>query len=139
MFLQGTGKPLNISSNKNWILPRYRTSCKSAPASRQKQPEHSQQSRTTWVQTEKTPARSDSLTCADLSVLLDRHSITQPQSSLQTMPVQQSYVRVRRKKNTVESKSDDNGLEYKKIFRNVFDFYEQNSDKRSHLYVNIGT
>ncbi|XP_028394819.1 uncharacterized protein LOC114518967 [Dendronephthya gigantea] len=141
MFLRGTGKPLNISSNKNWI-PRYRTVCKSAPASRQKQPEYSKPD-TTQVQTIKTPARSDSLTHANLSALLERHSsdtTTQLRSSFQTSPVQQSYAQVKTKKNSVESNSDANRLEYEKIFRNVFDFYEQNSaEKRSHLYINIGT
>ncbi len=39
-------------------------------------------------------------------------------------------------KTAVDSNSVGDRVEYEKIFRNVFDFYEQNSDSRSHVYIN---
>ena len=138
MFLQGTGKPLNISCNKSWTVPRHRTECKSAPAYRQNQPNRSHlgiwNSYSTQAKRTKSPAQNKSLTCADLSMLLQKHSITEPKSSLQT--VCRSYEHVKSPETAVDSNSVGDRVEYEKIFRNVFDFYEQNSDSRSHVYIN---
>ena len=138
MFLQGTGKPLNISTNKNWQFPQQRTMCKSAPASRQSQTRPNQSGIWNSVQAKpiKSLAPSELLTCADLTVLFEKHSLTQPKSSLQTMPMEHSYEQVKSPKKSVMAKKCEDREEYEKIFRNVFDFYEQNSDLRSHLYIN---
>jgi hypothetical protein len=83
----------------------------------------------------KSPVRSESLTCADLSVLLQNHSITQPKSSLRNAPVSHAYERTKSPKKSVDLKNVGDRVEYENIFRNVFDFYEQNSDSRSHVYI----
>ena len=135
MFLQGTGKPLNISGSKSSTVPRHRSPCKSAPAYRQTQPNHSS-SNTKQTKATILPAQTKSLTCADLSLLLQKHSITQPRSSLQTTPVGNAYNRAKSPETSVDSKNVEERMEYEKIFRNVFEFYEQNSDARSHVYIN---
>jgi hypothetical protein len=68
--------------------------------------------------------------------LLQKHSITQPRSSLQTTPVGNAYNRAKSPETSVDSKNVEERMEYEKIFRNVFEFYEHNSDARSHVYIN---
>ena len=134
MFLQGTGKPLNLTCSKNWTAPRHRTACKSAPASRQSHYKQNHLWNTVQGRPLKSPAQNKSLTCADLSLLLEKHSISQAKSPVQPTAVCHKYEQMKRPKESVDSKNDR--LEYEKIFRNVFDFYEQNSDSRSHVYIN---
>ena len=139
MFLQGTGKPLNISSNKNWPLPRQRSMCKSAPASRQSlmRPNQSGLWNSAQAKPIKSQATNELLTCGDLTLLLQKHSLNSPpKSPLQTTPLGRSCEQEKSPKTSVNETRYADSDEYEKIFRNVFDFYEQNSDSRSHLYVN---
>ena len=138
MFLRGTGKPLNISCNKSPTVPRHRSACKSAPACRLNQPYPIQPGSLGTQQTKVMvpPDQNKSLTCADLSLLLQKHSVTQPKPSSPVTSVGNAFERVKSPKATVESKSVEDNLEYENIFRNVFEFYEQNSDARSRVYIN---
>ena len=138
MFLQGTGKPLNISCNKSSTVPRHRSACKSAPARRPKQHNPIQIGSLGAKQTKAmvSPDQNKFLTCADLSLLLQKHSITQPKSSSPATLLGNAHDRVKSPKGTVDSKRVEDRIEYENIFRNVFEFYEQNSDARSHVYIN---
>lgn len=136
MFLQGTGKPLNNYCNKTWTVSRHKTVCKSAPTVRQHQSKDSNTDSWNNAKQMKIIAPRKSLTCADLSKLLETHSIARPKSTLPTTAVDHFYENIQNSEKSVVSPRVGDRVEYEQIFKNVFDFYEQNTDTRSHVYIN---